>query len=421
VDIFSAPYINITGIAAKAVGTPLTGVTANDLDIRGFEFVLKDVENINGSVFVYNRLVHGTGPLGTSQGTNANGLAVPGIGSGQNDNLYVYGFRSKVNFGGFTGKLVFAKNSGENRHVAVIPADIGPSIEAPGVGVTRQDGFISAGEGVRPAVGSYTGMAFTLDAEYKAEIEDVASFIPWVHMGWGTGRGNIAENQNEGFTAILSDYRPGTIYGRFAGGTSVGLGSALMCPMGSLGCNSAAANGLNTGLLTGLPALSAAGLNNRIIWGAGLKVTPAFANKLTAAVSYYDFRFQRVTEDNIIWCGATGSTACGTNGSGLYKQTIPNSAVAGAVGSVNNSAPMQDFAEGRGAKRIGGELDFDLTWKHSDNVTFMAGVASFRPGQYIANIISDSADAVTTGAGGTGARVSISPVTIAYGDMHIKF
>ncbi|MFA6317655.1 MAG: hypothetical protein WC943_09560 [Elusimicrobiota bacterium] len=461
-DIYGLPYVNITGIAGKAVGSALYSATNNsgsaaDQDVRGFNMQLKDVENIGAEFFLYNRLTHARGALGFT-GDDIS----PQTNTGRNDYLTVYGLRGKVNFGGFTAKMLFAKNNGANRARTTYSWD------------KNQDGIYqanldakanptSASELYLTPSSSYSGWAWTIDAEFKAEIEDIASFTPWMHFAMGTGRNSLADAKNQGFMSINSDYSPGTIYGRFG----QFLGSAIPCVIGAVGCGTAAANtgtdidgdgtinglGVRTqGNHMGAANIGGVGLNNRVIWGLGLKTTPAFAPKLTAAVSWYQFRFQKVTDDKIVWQNpttfdatrtasyATSPRAVYCNGTTCYAR-LPNAGASTGAPDMGHyydgQNNTQGFSNGQNNKHIGDEIDIDFTWKHSDNVSFQAGMASFRPGKYIQSMIADNYNAnnaaemtaLGTPAVGTtrtnttapGMRVSNNPVVMAYGDMHIKF
>ncbi|MBI4679450.1 MAG: hypothetical protein HY748_17900 [Elusimicrobia bacterium] len=470
IDVGGLPYVNITGLAGKAVGSgiyttnvPAWAFTGADTDVRGLVFSLKEVENINLDAFAYNRVQHFTGALGNAGGNacvdnDADGVAGNDPGEctwannwGKNDTLYVYGLKGKVNFGGFTGKMLFAKNAGKNRYNAPLNWDV------------QQDGVLAAGNDFSYNIpgGSYSGWAWTVDGEFKADIEDIASFTPWIHFGIGTGRNSMQDAQNEGFQSVNSDYRPGTIYGRFGSQ----LGSMIPCVLGAVGCTVAdidgdgndplagAGSGEGLGVRTagthmGASNIGGVGLNNRVIWGAGLKVTPAFANKLTVGITVWDFRFQKITDDKVIWVepdfwaanygnkfptgagvGANLGSFTYCNATSCYSR-LPNVGTIGAGGTGDywdGSNGAQGFSNGRTQKHIGNELDVDLTWKHSDNVSFQAGIASFRPGKYIQELIRDNYNAGGIAAGGSpgmhgaGMRVSNNPVVLAYGDMHIKF
>ena len=159
------------------------------------------------------------------------------------------------------------------------------------------------------------------------------------------------------------------------------------------------------------------------------------------AISWYQFRFQKVTDDNISWQSAdffdankTATSPAGTycNATMCFNR-LPNAgaqttgAVTGNMWDGRNNT--QGFSNGAQQKHIGDEIDIDFTWKHSDNVSFQAGMASFRPGKYIQSMIADSYNG-TTSAGlaanpttttSPGMRVSNNPVVMAYGDMKIKF
>ena len=70
-------------------------------------------------------------------------------------------------------------------------------------------------------------------------------------------------------------------------------------------------------------------------------------------------------------------------------------------------------APAAGNKHIGSEVDLDLEWKHSDNVSLMAGVGSFRPGGYI-NERNQPKD-------GPGTGQPTNPATMATFDVRVKF
>jgi hypothetical protein len=61
-----------------------------------------------------------------------------------------------------------------------------------------------------------------------------------------------------------------------------------------------------------------------------------------------------------------------------------------------------------GNKNAGYEVDLDVTWKHSENVSVAAGVGSFQPGGAIN-------EAVAT------ATKSVNPATLGYAELHVKF
>ncbi len=385
--------LSFTGIAGKTTDGGLKATAAvaaadADVDVRGINVGLMGMEGVNVDAYVYNQLTHSVAALGSE--------------SGGNDNLYVYGVKGKVAMSGFTAALEVAKNGGENR----IPAGANALTRDFDGDGTNGGAAEPADETIYAADALYQGFAWKLDASYKADIEDVASFTPWLHFGWGSGRGHLRENQNEGFTSIASDYRPGTIYGRFSNTGSLGLGSGIPCNVLTPGCSGTAAlAGTGTGVWNQIP-LGQAGLNNRVIWGLGLKTTPAAANQLTVGISYWDFSFQRVTDDGYHYCAA-GTTCVGA---GVPQIPVPF--------AVHNGASGKDWGTGQGNKHIGSEIDFDLTWKHSDNVMLGAGVASFKPGKYIQSIIRDAQDAI---AAGSGTRVAFNNAVLAYGDVKVRF
>ncbi len=384
--------LSITGIAGKTTDGGLkaaAGVAAADAggDGRGLNNGGMGLEGGNGAADIYNQLTHSVAALGSE--------------SGGNDNLYVYGVKGKVAMSGFTASLEVAKNGGENRTPAGVDA-----LTRDGDGDGDNTGGAATSDNVYAADALYQGFAWKLDASYKADIEDVASFTPWLHFGWGSGRGGLRDNQNEGFKSIASDYRPGTIYGRFSNTGSLGLGTGIPCNSLVPGCTNLTGAAGNTGVWNQVP-LGQAGLDNRVIWGLGLKTTPAAANQLTVAVSYWSFSFQRVTDDGYGTCAVGGVACVGNN--------IPSFNVPVAI---HNGNVGKDWGTGQGNKHIGSELDLDLTWKHSDNVTLGAGVASFKPGKYIQSIIRDASDAAVAGSG---TRVAFNSAVLAYGDVKVRF
>lgn len=368
---------SVTGIAGKttgsligvvaaqpaASGTPWTvSVTPTNVDLRGLTLGAKFMEGFNLNAYVYNRVGHSNAAFGTD------------LDQGKNDNLYVFGAKAKYEAMGLSFGLEFAKNRGENRLFRASDVDADGTNDATAASADKR----------LPAVATYNGYAWKLDAAYKAELEGVAAVTPWILFGWGTGRGNLNENKNEDFQAVNGDFRPGALYGRFATGGSMRLASGVPCRAGLPGC----AN--TTGLLAG--GISPNTLTNRVIWGWGLKVNPAALNQLTMGVSWYSFHFQRLTHSQ-----AAGIPAAGVD--------------AGVAGGTNSST----FGIGRDQRHIGTELDFDAAWKHSENVSLMAGVAGFNPGKYLQEIARDS----HTGTVAT--ETGISPARIAYADLRIKF
>ena len=137
-------------------------------------------------------------------------------------------------------------------------------------------------------------------------------------LGIGTGGADQKNSHNNNFQSIATDYRPGAIYGRFDKTAALSLGGD------SYTNGNEASNGLT----------------NRVIWGVGVKATPAALNKLTAGLAYWDYRFQ---------------------------QMMPGDPAAG------------------GNRHIGGEYDLTAEWKHSENVSLTGALGTFQPGGYINN------------------------------------
>lgn len=210
------------------------------------------------------------------------------------------------------------------------------------------------------ATRKYTGWAAKVDAGMKAEVAGVGSLTPWGHVAYGTGDSDSRSNENNGFVAISGDYRPGTINGRFANAMGVANPIALAEGVDAFsGTNPAASNGT---------------LTNRFIYGAGVKVAPGAAQKLMIALAWWNFRTQT-----------------------------------GAIPTVSGGARPYG-----GNRTIGSELDLDLTWKHSDNVSVGAGVARFWAGSVIRDAIANPAGAGAAGSGN-------NPVSLVYADARIKW
>ncbi|MBI3550386.1 MAG: hypothetical protein HY078_15200 [Elusimicrobia bacterium] len=323
-------WVMFSGIAGKTSGQPVTAAGTNaDVDVRGFNVGVKNLP-VKTNVFVWNQVSHGIGNLGTPPN--------PAAASGVNDNLWVYGLKLKGEaMGGWLSATV-ASNAGSNRTGLTAAAAAAPTANS----------------------SNYIGKALLVDAGYKADINGVGGFTPWLNFGWGTGRSSTIEGRNEGFTSINSDYRPGVIYGRFSGA-------------GPLGATSSVAMLAPGGVVANSP-----GLNNKVIWGVGLKANPAALNKLTAGLSYWDFRFQRAT-------------------SGTFVGGPP------ALGN----------------KHIGSELDLQFDWKHSDNVMFDVGMAHFMPGGFV-NESLQTGNAVATGSTAGSGR-GVNPACMAFADVNIKF
>lgn len=243
-DIFRADWngehMSVTGIAGKTAGGS-AAVNPADTDLRGIVVSCKMHEMVKPSLYVYNRVQHRTGALGSQ--------------AGKNDNLWVAGVKAKVATGGLTTSLEIAKNFGENR-----------------AGQAAQAGHTD------PTFANYKGYAVQLKAAYKIDLSDVGMVKPWGEFGMGTGDSNFNANGNNTFTAINSDYRPGGIYGRFDNGAAIVLGNATTNAAGVAQTFSGASNGLS----------------NRVIWGVGVKGTPSAVEKLTVGAAFYRYAFHRV-------------------------------------------------------------------------------------------------------------------------------
>ncbi|MDD5658166.1 MAG: hypothetical protein PHF00_13025, partial [Elusimicrobia bacterium] len=219
----------------------------------------------------------------------------------KNSNLYVPGLKVKAKFGGVYGSVEYAQNLGEDRTV------VG--------GATN-----------------FKGRAVLVDGGMKADVEGIGNFNPWAQFGLGTGRANFAGyGANETFQAIATDYHPGAIYGRF---------------------NANNPTGINFG---GTMGTAGNGLQNRVIWGLGVKATPSALNKLTAGVAYYDFRFHRLP-----------------------------------YGAGQDLGRADGMARSAGNRHIGSELDVTAEWKHSENVSLKGTFGNFQPGGYIKNIVNQN-------------------------------
>ncbi len=117
-----------------------------------------------------------------------------------NDILYVAGLRAKVTAGGAWLKGEFDKDFGSNRTV-------------------------SAG-GVPTFNGNYTGWAGKVDLGYKADLANLGALTGWAQGGIGSG----GATANRNFQSIAGDYRPGSIWGRFAAAWSARLSPAARSP-----------------------------------------------------------------------------------------------------------------------------------------------------------------------------------------------
>ena len=252
-----------------------------------------------------------------NQTTINSGARAPGANVTGSDKLYVLGAKGKMTMGNAWMKAEIAKNFGQNRTVA-------------------------AAAGNYTFTGNYTGWALKLDGGYKADVGGVGAVTGWGQYGLGSGGGTT----NRNFTAIAGDYRPGGIFGRFI---APGVG--------------------------GSPVTFNSTLNDLQVIGLGVKVNPATLSKLTAGLSYYNYRLQSQANANLATNTLTG------------------------------------LANQGGSKAFGGEYDLDLTWQHSENVSVAAGMGSFQPGSAIGHVNHQLA--ATAG--------SVSPVTMCYMDFGFKF
>jgi len=261
----------------------------------------KPMDNVSGAAYVYGRNT-----------VNSGGGTAPGnVGNVANDNLYVAGLKGKVTAGPAWLKAEFAKDFGQ------------------------QHTNNNAVTGVPATNGNYTGWAGKLDLGAKVDMSNLGALTGWGEFGIGSG----GQTANRNFTAIAGDYRPGSIWGRFSSNASLTLGNGLTAQPGQT-------------------------LSNLVTIGAGAKVTPAALSKLTAGLSWWQFRAQNAT-------------------------------------AVHNVSPVDT----KGNKLYGNEYDLDLTWAHSENVTVSAGAGAFQPGNLI-NAVNGPAT---------------NPVRLAYADLAIKF
>lgn len=296
-------------------------------ELRGITFGTKGMENVNASAYVWNVLTHRQ-----ELGVGAPPTAPIGAGTigDKNDNLYVFGLKAKVKTGGAWASAEIAKNYGSQR-VAVVAG------------------------GQNAAARNYIGWGFLADAGVKADIEGLGAITPWGQFAYGTGDKNTRDSDNRAFQQVNSDYRPGAIYGRFVN----------------------AAGGIGTGLGLAAGTINQTGISNRVIWGGGIKVTPAAINKLTIGAAYWDFKLQ--------------------------------SRVFGP-----NTNPI-----GNGHKKIGSEADLDFTWAHSENVSLSLGGGKFWAG----GLINETKQAGNINANPATAHSEIgsSPAYLAYFDVRVKW
>jgi hypothetical protein len=177
---------------------------------------------------------------------------------------------------------------------------------------------------------------------FKADLGGAGTLTPWGEFGYGSGRSRNNSNHNDGFVSIATDYRPGGIYGRFDTTSSAKLGSAT--PAAGVGASD--------------------GLSNRTIYGAGVKMTPGFAPKLTVGAQGYKYAFTRTSDT-----GVFGATQLSRN--------------------------------------IGTEGDVTAEWKHSENVSMKLTLGEFLPGGFFADE--------------KGANAELNPATLVALDTTIRF
>ncbi len=310
-------HMMVTGLAGRMSDTnnlAAAGNAAASVDVRGIIASCNQHEMVKPTVYLYNMLTHGANGLGVTAPPATNGT------TGKNTNLYVVGAKAKIAAGGFSAHAEFAKNFGDDRTTYLTNA-------------------------VGPNSGRFTGYAILGKLGYKADVQDVASINPWGEFGIGSGDANFAHAGNGNFQSIATDYRPGGIYGRFDNG---------------------ATQALAAGVTTGGTSIGAAsnGLSNRVIWGAGIKATPAALNKLTTGLAYYRYAFHRV-----------------------------------APTAAHSLKP---------SRNIGSEVNLTNEWKHSDNVSVNVTLGSFLPGAYIADMKSLT-------------HRAMNPATMAAADVKIRF
>ncbi len=310
---WNGEHMSVTGLAGRTGDGTVNqlGSAATSTDLRGLIVSCKMHEMVKPTVYLYNSQTHATGGSGVAVPNNS------GSGNGKNTNLYVFGLKAKVTTGGLTASAEYAKNFGDDR-------------------TTFNNG------GLGPQSGRYTGWAFLAKAAYKADLSDVGAITPWGEFGVGTGDANYAHSGNGNFQSINTDYRPGGVYGRFDQTAGVVLAQGI----GSGVNGSAASNGLS----------------NRVIWGLGVKGTPAALNKLTTGLAYWRYAFHRVAP-----------TAGGQKVS----------------------------------RNIGSEVDFTADWKHSENVNVGVTVGQFLPGAHIKDL--------------KGANAALNPARLYAADVKIKF
>jgi hypothetical protein len=333
-------FTGLAGTTARASAS-LAALPDNNTHIRGFDIGWKNLP-LKVNTFIWNRLTQATGGLGqAAQITDGTGTTLNGI----NDNLYVYGVKLRGEAAGGWLSVDLAANGGRD------------SLSGPANATAAGDGCPQ--EGCYAGTASYTGYGALLDVGYNAEVANVGGFTPWGTFGYGSGRASNQENTNETFTTPMSDFRPGVINRRFPGTlSSVALGSAY------------------TNASNGATGVGTRGLGNRVVWGLGLNYTPAFEDRMTWGLSFWDFRFQRSTD-----------------------------LLAG-----KNAEPANS-----GNKHIGSEFGITSEWRHSENVTMGLGWATFQPGGFIKEEMEDTPLVpINLGSGS-------SPAQLWFADLTVKF
>ncbi len=205
-DIFRADWngehMSVTGIAGKLADTTVAGIANAATDLRGLVVACKMHEMVKPSLYIYDKVTHAQGGLGSPGST---------VTGGKNSNLWVAGVKAKVSVAGLSASGEVAVNRGEDRTLA--------------------DNT------------SYKGWAFLGKAAYKVDLNNVGMITPWGELGYGTGDSNGTWNGNRTFQSINTDYRPGGIYGRFDNGAAIALAGG--------GAN-LASNGLSNRTIWGL-------------------------------------------------------------------------------------------------------------------------------------------------------------------------
>ncbi|HXS99387.1 MAG TPA: hypothetical protein VN915_01815 [Elusimicrobiota bacterium] len=290
----------VTILGGKVKSAGLGATDTADVNLYGLDVHAKPMDNVSGSAYIYNRNT-------INSGTGALNVVA-------NDHLYVAGLKGKVTAGIAWLKAEVAKDFGQNRTV-------------PGTGGS-----------VYGTVANYTGWAGKLDLGAKVDLSSLGAVTGWGEAGIGSG----GATGNRNFQAIAGDYRPGQIWGRFL--TS----AAATFAGGAAGQGNGADNTT---------------LSDLVVLGAGAKITPAALSKLTAGLSWWNYRLQT---SNGVPTGRSGNRA------------------------------------------LGNEYDLDLSWAHSENVLVSAGVGEFQPG---GNLIR----------AGIASNGTISSARLGYADLSVKF